>query len=453
MIIRLILNNVLSFGEEREFNMFPYPHLANRLPHHKYSINKDFSLLKMAAIYGANGSGKSNFVKGLSFLKQIVVDGTIPNELLNAPFLLQDAPFDQPQTLGIEFLAEGKTFWYGIEILDGKITTEELYETNFGKGEPELIFERKIKEKSRFDFLFHKSISLEAQALLKINVRLRNRLLINLFGILFLKEKSLSPISTKVYNWFKNLEIITPSKKADNLIYLLAQDKEFNSFANHLIKTFNTGIQEIIVETKKIEEYFGANELLSTREVSRELKNGIRSFIPLNNSQDLAIAMQEGDEIVVKRLLFKHQVKSGEAINFHLYQLSDGTKRLLDYLVMLSQIILNPSVVVIDEIARSIHPALLKTIIEKFSTTKNTKGQLIFTTHEANLLDQDIMRPDEIWFMEKDKFGCSDMYPLSEFKEHKTKDIRKGYLNGRYGAIPFLGALKNLNWNDYASTQ
>ncbi|MGB0862494.1 MAG: AAA family ATPase, partial [Saprospiraceae bacterium] len=61
-------------------------------------------------------------------------------------------------------------------------------------------------------------------------------------------------------------------------------------------------------------------------------------------------------------------------------------------------------------------------------------------------------RPDEIWFMEKDKFGCSDMYPLSEFKEHKTKDIRKGYLNGRYGAIPFLSPLKNLNWNDYATT-
>ena len=80
MIIRLVFNNVLSFGEEREFNMFPYAPLSNRLAHHKYSINKDFSLLKMAAIYGANGSGKSNFVKGLSFLKQIVVDGEIPNE-------------------------------------------------------------------------------------------------------------------------------------------------------------------------------------------------------------------------------------------------------------------------------------------------------------------------------------------------------------------------------------
>lgn len=452
MLIRLVLKNILSFGKEREFNMFPYPHLPNRLSHHKYNINKDFSLLKMAAIYGANGSGKSNFVKGLSFLKQIVVDGKIPNELLNAPFLLQNVPFKQPQTLGVEFLVEEQTYWYAIEILDGIITTEELYETNFGKGEPELIFERKAGKKIEIDvdIFLNKKMNRKLADILKV------------YSITTLKPNK-SAMSFYFYHvedapktipdWFKNLEIITPSKKAENLVYLLAQDNDFNLFANDLIKTFNTGIQEIVVETKKIEEYFGANELLNIRETSRDLKNGNRSFIPLNNSQDLAIAMQEKEEVVVKRLLFKHEVKSGEAINFHLYQLSDGTKRLLDYLVMLSQVILNPSVVVIDEIARSIHPSLLKTIVEKFSTTENTKGQLIFTTHEANLLDQEMIRPDEVWFMEKDKFGCSDMYPLSEFKEHKTKDIRKGYLNGRYGAIPFLGDLKKLNWNDYAAAQ
>jgi AAA15 family ATPase/GTPase len=446
MLIRLVINNVLSFGAEREFNMFPYPHLSNRLSHHKYEIDKDFSLLKMAAIYGANGSGKSNFVKALSFLKEIVVNGEVPNDLSNAPFLLQDAPFEQPQTIGIEFMAEGQSFWYAVEIVNGIITTEELYETNLGKGEPKLMFEKEFGENNYINLgeNFDKKI-LELKYLNRFIKS--NMSTINLFY--YLKQ----PNTKQVFNWFKNLEIITPSKKADNLIYLLAQDKEFNSFANSLIKTFNTGIQKIVVETKSIEAYFGANEALNIREVSRDLKNNKADFLPLNNSQDFAIAIEEEGKVVVKRLLFQHQLKDGTSTNFHLYQLSDGTKRLLDYLVMLSQVILNPSVVVIDEIARSIHPALLKTIIEKFSMTENTKGQLIFTTHEANLLDQEILRPDEIWFMEKDKFGCSDMYPLSEFKEHKTKDIRKGYLNGRYGAIPFLGALKNLNWNDYGAAQ
>lgn len=448
MLIRLVINNILSFGAEREFNMFPYPHLSNRLSHHKYAINKDFSLLKIGAIYGANGSGKSNFVKALSFLKQIVVNGKVPNDLLNAPFLLQGEPFEQPQMIGVEFLEERQTYWYAIEILDGVIITEELYETNFGKGEPKIIFERRVTAKGKNHINFNNDVFNGLEEHVEDLFSFAN------FPVSFIYFCSKSFTQTAAtFNWFKNLEIITPSTKADNLIYLLAQNKAFNSFANHLIKTFNTGIQEIVVETKKVEDYFGANELLSAREISRDLKNGNRPFIPLDSHQDFAIAMLEDEKVVVKRLLFKHQVKNGESINFHYYQLSDGTQRLLDYLVMLSQIILNPSVVVIDEIARSIHPALLKTIIEKFSATLDTKGQLIFTTHEANLLDQEILRPDEVWFMEKDKFGCSDMYTLSEFKEHKTKDIRKGYLNGRYGAIPFLGALKNLNWNDYANAE
>lgn len=449
MLIRLVLKNVLSFGEEREFNMFPYPHLANRLAHHKYDINNDFSLLKMAAIYGANGSGKSNFVKGLSYLKQIVVDGTVPSELANAPFLLQDTPFEKTQTLGVEFVTEGQSFWYAVEILNGLIITEELYETHFGKGEPKFIFERKLGNHNNIKVSFEDTLDSGFEEALKKYIykvfNTKDALIHSLASLLFEV-----PFYTR--EWFKSLEIITPEKKAENLIYLLAQDKEFNVFANDLIKTFNTGIQEIIVETKKVEDYFGANEILPARDISRNLKNGNQPYIKIN-STDFAIAMQENDEVVVKRLLFKHHTHNGKNINFHLYQLSDGTKRLLDYLVMLSQIILNPSVVVVDEIARSIHPALLKTIIEKFSSTTNTKGQLIFTTHEANLLDQASMRPDEIWFMEKDKNGCSDMYPLSEFKEHKTKDIRKGYLNGRYGAIPFLGALQNLNWNEYASAE
>lgn len=448
MLIRLVVNNVLSFGVEREFNMFPYTHLSNRLAHHIYAIHKDFSLLKMAAIYGANGSGKSNFVKALSFLKEIVVEGKVPDDLSNAPFLLQDAPFDQPQMLGVEFMAKAQTYWYGIELLDGMIITEELYETNFGKREPVLVFERKGEEEGKINTKYIDSF--KPNDLLGFSMPYQyNKPIVESF----FESKPLKSLVIKLHNWFKNLEIITPSKKAENLIYLLAQDKAFNSFANNLIKTFHTGIQEIIVETKKVEAYFGTNELLSVRTIKRDLRNGDRLFIPLKNNQDAAIAMQEGEEIVVKRLLFKHAVKNGKSINFHHYQLSDGTKRLLDYLVMLSQIILNPSVVVVDEIGRSIHPSLLKTIIEKFSTTTHTQGQLIFTTHEANLLDQALLRPDEIWFMEKDKFGYSDMYPLSEFKEHKTKDIRKGYLNGRYGAIPFLGDLKNLNWNDYATAQ
>ncbi len=128
------------------------------------------------------------------------------------------------------------------------------------------------------------------------------------------------------------------------------------------------------------------------------------------------------------------------------FLINQDTVRLLDFVPAFCDIITINKVFIIDEIERSIHPLLIKELIRKFSHDEKTKGQLIFTTHESNLLDQEIFRQDEIWFVEKDKNGSTDLYSLNDFKEHKTIDIRKGYLNGRYGSIPFLGNLRDLNW-------
>lgn len=130
---------------------------------------------------------------------------------------------------------------------------------------------------------------------------------------------------------------------------------------------------------------------------------------------------------------------------------SDGTVRLLDLVPAFRDLVQKKKVYFIDEIERSLHPLLIKNLIKKFSEDKDTKGQLIFTTHESNLLDQDIFRQDEIWFAEKDNTGSTDLYSLSSFKEHKTIDIQKGYLSGRYGSIPFLGNLQDLNWHNYVT--
>ena len=104
---------------------------------------------------------------------------------------------------------------------------------------------------------------------------------------------------------------------------------------------------------------------------------------------------------------------------------------------------------IIDEIERSLHPSLIKQLVETLLKTEDLKGQLIFTTHESNLLDLTVLRSDEIWFMEKDpQTGASDCYSLTSFKPRVDLDIEKGYLNGRFGAIPFLGNLRNLTLND-----
>lgn len=104
----------------------------------------------------------------------------------------------------------------------------------------------------------------------------------------------------------------------------------------------------------------------------------------------------------------------------------------------------------IDEIDQSIHPTLLKEFVAQIQDNPNKVGQLIFTTHESNLLDLDLFRQDEIWFAEKNKEGATHLYPLSEYNVRPDLDIRKGYLSGRFGAIPFLGDLRKLRLEEYA---
>ena len=125
---------------------------------------------------------------------------------------------------------------------------------------------------------------------------------------------------------------------------------------------------------------------------------------------------------------------------------SDGTRRIIEYMPILYTLNQQDTVYVVDEIERSIHPILIKGIIRKLSDSNNIKGQLLFTTHESALLDQNIFRPDEIWFAQKDMEQATQLYPLSDFNIHKTASIENGYLNGRYGGIPFLSNLKDLNW-------
>jgi uncharacterized protein len=152
---------------------------------------------------------------------------------------------------------------------------------------------------------------------------------------------------------------------------------------------------------------------------------------------------------VVKQLRIIQSDKVGNEATFDMDELSDGTIRLLDFLQMFQELVDAPNVYVVDELERSMHPSLAKELITKFSHDLDTKGQLIFTTHESNLLDQSIFRQDEIWFAEKSPSGSTDFYSLSDFKEHNTIDIRKGYLHGRYGAVPVLTDLHELNWHTY----
>ena len=454
MLIRFVVENMFSFGERKEFNTIPSNRLKT-LDAHKYKIkSSNFSMLKLASIYGANGAGKSNLVKALDVLQNLVVNEVFPDDPTH--FKLNISPKDKKQYLIIEFVEEDTAFIYGLEILNNKILSEELYLSGLGVTEDKLLYVRKRNSDGNPQITFADAFEKDEKNQLLKSILIEEfvedtkpilKLLANRDNKYFANVK-------KAFNWFKQtLVIISPDSRPIALAHHIEHNDTFKQYAETIMKSLHTGVDTLHIEKQSIKDFYGHENESQINQTINKLNASPNDVISIKNSRNGKeyIIIKENDEIWVKSLSLGHMGKNNNTVLFELEEESDGTKRLLDFIPVLQDIILTNRVFVIDEIERSIHPLMIKEIIKKISLDANTKGQLIFTTHEANLLDQNIFRKDEIWFVEKDKAGSTDLYSLSDFKEHKTIDIRKGYLTGRYGSIPFLGNLQDLNWNQHAS--
>ncbi len=451
MLIRFVVNNVLSFGEQREFNMIPNTRLKT-LMHHKYTKG-DIELLKMSSIYGANGAGKSNLIKSIDFLRMIVTKEEISVQLKNSYFKFHEKKQHPKLLFAIEFIQDYIPFYYAIEIQNGTIITEELYQSGLGKVDDKLIFERKTdtNEKTDLNFFTEFEIDEKSQILKQVLIEDFIKPHIPVLKLISNRDNDYLQNAKLAFKWFsETLRIITPESKPNALAQRIDVDSNFKKYAEDIMCTFNVGITSITSEKKDVKEFFGKDNENELDEIIKNVEESNSKMIGLRSRRgDEIIIVKENDTINVKQLKLEHKGKNGQLINFNLDEESDGTIRLLDFIPAFKDLISKNKVFLIDEIERSIHPLLIKELIKKFSEDKKSEGQLIFTTHESNLLDQDLFRQDEIWFAEKDRNGITDLYSLSDFKEHKTIDIRKGYLNGRYGSIPFLANLKDLNWHEY----
>ena len=443
MLIRVIIKNLLSFREETEFNMLKGG--PRKLNHHVYKV-KRLELLKATAIYGANGAGKSNLVKAISLLRKIVISEHIPNNIDDFKFKLNKTGKEDPMYLAIEFIFNDYLYFYEVSINKGKIIEEKLSKSLNNPEKYEILFSRGNQgDKIKFNDEFEKN---EENKILK-NVIEKSLLrpdqslifLLNRIGESQFKEFK------SIFDWFiSSLEIIYPESHPTFLPYLIEKDTNFRDFSNLNILAFKTGINTVKAQKIELEKFFGEDNKSEGIQIRNDLINDPDKFIARVVNNESIVFYPEGKTIYALNLIFEHIDNEGKSIYFTYQEESDGTKRLLDYMPVFLEVILKDKIYVIDEIERSVHPLLIKELLNKFLSDKETKGQIVFTTHESSLLDQNILRRDEIWFAEKNKQDSTELYPLSEFKVHNTTDIRKGYLNGRYGAIPFLGNLKDLNW-------
>ncbi|WNJ17681.1 ATP-binding protein [Pontibacter sp. G13] len=453
MLIRFSIENTFSYGPRQELSMIPYKRLGT-LKDHLYSLqNGQFHVLKMASLYGANGSGKSNLIKSMRFLQSLVLGESDSPVMHQSPNKL--LPESQSQILVVEFIQSGIPFYFGLAVKEGEIQTEELYVSGLGVREDELIYERKstdTKGEAVLNFGSKLNEDPKSQILREILIQefLDSRQLI--FKMIANREAEFLQPAKLAFLWFKNtLKIISPHSKPVGLTARIDLDPSFRSYTSDFLQSVDVGIKVIKTAKTPLRTYFGEDDQEQVEQLISQLKSSAENhFLLPTQEQDLLIK-EEAGRYWVKKLQTEHQGPTEETVTFDLEDESDGTKRLLDFAPVFADISQNNCVYLVDEIERSIHPLLIKSLLRKFSLDPETQGQLIFTTHESTLLDQEVFRQDEIWFVEKNPKGFSELYALSSFREHKTIDIRKGYLSGRYGSVPVLSDLINLNWNSNAS--
>lgn len=244
------------------------------------------------------------------------------------------------------------------------------------------------------------------------------------------------PLTKEAFDWFDDMQVVVPSMSTELLPHTLDVDTDFAALVNQMLPDL-TGISKLEVRREVLTEEIIKNDPRLLK-ASAFLKSNPNTVYTLRASNgDVSNVTIENGEFIRKTLLSVHINSSGNDVEFDFIEESDGTRRIIEYMPLLYSVLKLDKVFIVDEIERSIHPIMIKSIISKISENKEAKGQLIFTTHESCLLDQAIFRPDEIWFAQKDVEQSTQLYPLSDYNIHNTANIENGYLNGRYGGIPF----------------
>ena len=442
MLLRFIAQNLASFKNAIEFNSFPS---SKTHSHENHKIECGHAtVLRLSAIYGANGAGKSNLIECIQLLKGMVEsEGLSHFSFSESPaFRFDEECLASPSGMAIEFFSNGNVFYYHIEFNTQEVIVEELFLSK--KTKDIKLFARDDKGISiNADYMVNAS---SEQFLDALNRLVRpDMFLLSFLGKYYPKEM---PLASSAFSWFtQSLEIFRPDSIAGFVPHLLDKNPDFEKLVNETIPQMKTGISMLAVKKEVVSE----DEIKGSPELQQIAKRAkVQPGMPLSKidsqSGDTVNYVFENNLLYMKTLVSIHQKLDGTEVEMTMGSESDGTRRLIEYMPLFYAVTKQGGVYIVDEIERSMHPILIKDIIQKLSESNTAKGQLVFTTHESGLLDQNIFRPDEIWFAQKDSEQATQLYPLSDYNIHKTANIENGYLNGRYGGIPFLANLKDLNW-------
>lgn len=449
MLIRFTVSNFMSFKQETEFNMLPAKGNGSRqLTEHIKKTKSGVEILKTAAIYGANAAGKSNLINAIAYFKNIVFNEQsllVPN---SKKFRIDSTYKNKPTTFRIECEFRGVHFDYAIEVFKGKIKEEWLYLIESVKKEKEELLYKRVDNVVEFGKPFKNSKDLSyIKKYLKKELKDNESVLDACYGVI----DDVKILDT-IYLAFTKLTIVTPYSKSYAYSESILTGNKSTNFAKELLNSSKTGIEDLVVMEIDADVFFSYSQNDFKKEMIDELetaldnrkKEDIQDFVlTFHFNSQINVLKKKDDKYVVSILKTKH-FNSEDLFDFD--EESDGTTRLFELSPAFEQLIHEGDVVyIIDELERNMHPLLAKELLKLYSlNSTSSTSQLIFTTHESHLLDDNLLRRDEIWFTEKKPDGSTEFYPLSNFNPRGDKVLERGYLEGRYGGIPFLGDFSKL---------
>jgi uncharacterized protein len=447
MIVSFSVENFRSFNEEATLSLIASNRLAGEHGNHAVAVpGTSAKVLRTAVIYGANGAGKSNLFKSLEYLRSLVLppsfrrdrEGTGREAFRLGPNQHAPSGFD------LQFVANGKLYRYAIAIDERQVLSESLGEDADNRHRP--LFQRGQEREVEIGSQLKEFPRLAALATVGAPPA---QSFLSTIGAAALEASDIGSDLTSVIGWFwRVLNLLPPGQPQAALWRQLNDDPTFLDFASDFLRSSSTGVDRLEILKSEIPREELPNFLGEQRAVqlAEESDLGRRRFLRATRfAGDAWIEVAGPGSFRLVRFQSAHKTNDGGNVNMDLEDESDGTRRLLDLLPALHQMQKRGGVYFVDEIDRSMHPILVRRLVEFFlASCGENPGQLIFTTHESSLLDLDLVRRDEIWFAEKDYGQATRLYSLADFKVRNDLEIRKHYLQGRFGAIPFLGNLDRL---------
>lgn len=365
----------------------------------------NFRVLRSAIIYGANGSGKSNFISALSFMRDLVgnsINHQPGQGVFQAPHKLCN--INTPSEYCIQFVKNDIRYAYGFSIMHNSVQEEYLY--YFPRGRQVKIFERdglNLKPGDRYKGLFDVSISILKE----------NRLFLSCAA----NYSNIKEIEEAFMFFYTDMVVYNPeiNNWTEYSIELMQNDDSAKNAFINILQALGTGIKDVKVKLEKVK----VADLPQELQLPDTLKNILSS--------------QEANKIQAKVVYDKFEVDL-------MAEESMGIKRLFQMICPIVDILYNGKILICDELESSLHESVISQIVQLFQNyQKDRFAQLIFSTHDTSLLDTDIFRRDQVWFTQLNTERATDLYSLVEIKNvRKTENLKKGYISGKYGAIPML---------------